>query len=83
MCCTQLAENTGCKNSLSGHHRTTLLGCIFATKACIDDRKNVLNSNISSICPHNMAKFGALAAEIGSGVGTPANRSAESESQDF
>ena len=31
-----------------------------------------------------MAKFGPLAAEIGSGVwGTPANRGAESESQDF
>jgi len=24
------------KNSPSGHHRTTLLGCIFATKALID-----------------------------------------------
>jgi len=36
--------------------------------------KNLLNSNISSTCPHNMANFSALAAEIGSGVwGTPAN----------
>jgi len=32
-----------------------------------------LSSNISSTCPHNMANFGPLAAEIGSGVwGTPA-----------
>jgi len=23
----------------SGHHRTTLSGCVFATKACIDNRK--------------------------------------------
>jgi len=36
--------------------------------------KSLLNSNISSTCPHNMANFGQLAAEIGSGVwGTPAN----------
>jgi len=34
----------------------------------------MLNSNISSICPYNMANFGPLTAEIGSGVwGTPAN----------
>ena len=30
--------------------------------------KNFLNSNISSTCPHNMANFGPLAAEIGWGV---------------
>jgi len=35
-CCTQLAENTGCKNSPSEHHCTTLSGHIFATKARID-----------------------------------------------
>jgi len=28
------------KNSLSAHHRTTLSGYIFATKALIDNRKN-------------------------------------------
>jgi len=27
----RLAENTGCKNSPSAHHRTTLSGHIFAT----------------------------------------------------
>jgi len=43
------------KNSPSGYHPTTLSGYIFATKACIDNRKkNLLNSNISSTCPHNM-----------------------------
>jgi len=63
------------KKSPSGHHRTTLLGCFFATKACIDNRKkNLLNSNMSSTCPHNMAKFGPLTAEIGLPVsGTTAN----------
>jgi len=48
---------------------------IFATKAGIDNRgKNLLNSNISSICPHNMVNFGLLGTEIGLPVwGTPAN----------
>jgi len=63
MCCTRLAENTGRKNrqkSPSGHHRTTLSGYIFATKACIDNRKKVLNSNIFSTSSHNIANFGPL-----------------------
>ena len=57
MCCTRLAENTRRKNRQkfaiwgSGHHRTTLSGCIFATEVSIDNRKNLLNSNISSTCP--------------------------------
>jgi len=51
-------------NSPSGHHPTTLSGFIFATKACIDNRKKVLSNNISSICAHNMVNFGPLAAEI-------------------
>jgi len=57
------------------HHRTTLSGCIFATKARIDNqKKNLLNSIISYTCPHNMVNFGPLAAEIGSLVwGTEAN----------
>jgi len=62
------------KKSPSRYHPTTLSGYIFATKACIDNRKkNLLSSNISSTCPHNMVNFGLLAAEILSGVwGTPA-----------
>ena len=36
--------------------------------------KNLLSSNISSTCPHNMVNFGPLSAEIVSLVwGTPAN----------
>jgi len=36
--------------------------------------KKLLNSNMSSTCPHNMANFGPLTAEIGSGVwGTSTN----------
>ena len=68
---TRLTVNAGRKNrqkSASGHHRTTLLGYIFATKARIDNRKNC------QACPHNMVNFGRLAAEIVSLVwGTPAN----------
>ena len=63
------------QKSPSGHQRTTLSGYIFATKARIKNRKkNLLSSNISSTCSHNMVNFGPLAAEIGSVVwGTPAN----------
>ena len=64
-----------CKKSPSAHHRTTLLGYIFTTKACIDNRKkNLLNGNISSICLYNMVNFRPLTAEIHWRVwGTPAN----------
>jgi len=63
------------KKSPSVYHRTTLSGYIFTTKARIDSRKrNLLSSNTSSTCPHNMANLGPLAAEIGPVVwGTPAN----------
>jgi len=41
---------------------------------CRQSEKNLLNSNISSVCPHNMVNFSPLTAEIVSGVwGTPAN----------
>jgi len=53
------------KNSPSEHHRTTLSGSIFATKASIDNpEKNLLDINISSTCPYNTVNFGPLAAEI-------------------
>jgi len=71
---TRLAANTGRKKSPFWHHRTTLSGCIFAAKACIDNRKNLLNIDTFSTCPHNMANFGLLTAEICWQVwGTPAN----------
>ena len=80
----RLAANAGpkksCQKSPSGHHPTTLSGYIFATnatKACIDNtqsEKNLLSSNISSTCPHNMVNFGPLAAGIVSLVwGPPGN----------
>jgi len=62
------------KKSPSAHHHTTLSGYIFATRARIDNlKKNLLSSNISSRCPHDMVNFGLLAAEIIPVVwGTPA-----------
>jgi len=61
------------QKSPSGHHRTTLSG--YATKARIDNReKNLLSSNMSSTCPHNMVNFVLQTAEIDPVVcGTPAN----------
>jgi len=57
------------------HHCRTLLGHVFAAKACIDSRKkNLLNSSISSTCPHNMVHFSLLMAETSWRIwGTPAN----------
>jgi len=69
-CCTRLAENIGRKNYAKNRHlRTILSGYIFATKACIDNRKkSLLNSNTS------MVNIGPLTAEICWRVwGTPAN----------
>jgi len=63
-----------CKKSPSAHHHTTLSGYIFATKACINNKKNLLSSNISTTCPYNMVNFDPLADEIVSLVwDTPAN----------
>jgi len=42
ICCTWFAHNTDHKNSPSVHHRTTLSGYIFATKACIDSWKKIV-----------------------------------------
>jgi len=75
MCCMWLARNTARKKSPFWHHRTTLSGYIFGTKACIDNRKkNLLNTDTSSTCPDNKVNFGLLTAEICWQVwGTPAN----------
>jgi len=62
------------KKSPSGHHRTTLSGYIFATKARIDNRKNLLSSKYLLQMSPNMVSFDSLAAEIGPVVwGIPAN----------
>jgi len=63
------------KKSPSGHYPTTLLGYIFATKACIDNRKKKLVKQQYVLhMPHNMVNLALLTAEICWRVwGTPAN----------
>jgi len=69
MCCTRLAAITGCKKSPFWHHRITLSGCIFAAKACIDNRQNLLNNDTYSACPHNTVNCGPLTAEMLASLG--------------
>jgi len=77
VCCTWLAENTGCKN----RQKFAMAPSPKFVRLCLRNwgiyqlsGKNLLNSNISSTCFHNMAHFGRLTAEIGSEArGTPAN----------
>jgi len=79
MCCTRLAGNTGRKKDAENWHLGTIPQLCWAESLQLRHvstigKKNLLNSNISSRCPHNMANFGPLAAKIGWGVwGTPAN----------
>jgi len=78
MCCTRLAGNAGRKKSPKIGHLGTIAQVYRAKSSQLRHistiRKNLLSSNISSRCPHNMVNFGPLAAEIGSGVwGTPLN----------
>jgi len=65
-CCTRLAENTGCKNLPSMHHRTTLLDCIFATKVHTDNRKKPVKQQYLPHVSLHYGELGPLAAEIGS-----------------
>jgi len=78
MYCTRLAENTGRKRSPKNRHLGTIAQLCRAVSSQVRHvstiGKNLLNSNISPTCPHNMVNFGPLMAEIGSGVwGTQAN----------
>ena len=77
MCCTQLAENK-CKNYAKNHHLRTIAQLCRAISSQLRHvsriGKNVLNSNISFTCPHNMVNFGPLTAQTCWRVwGTPAN----------
>jgi len=73
----RLAENTGCKVAKNRHLGTIAQLCRVISsqlRHISTMEKNLLSSNISSICPHNMMNFGPLAAEMGPVVwGTPAN----------
>jgi len=74
----RLGENTGRKKVAKNRH----LGIIAQLCRAISPElrhistvgKNLLSSNMSSTCPHNMVNFGWLVDEIGLPVwGTPAN----------
>jgi len=64
MCCTGLAGNAGPKNSQnspSGHHRTTLSGHIFSTKACVGGLSTIGKKLVKQQClPHVASQYGEL-----------------------
>jgi len=67
MCCTRLAEIQDAKiakNWPSAHHRTILSGYIFTTKACIDNRKNLVKQYYLLHVSSQTVNFGPLTAEI-------------------
>jgi len=77
-CCMRLAENTGRKNEAKSCH----LGIIARLCRAISSQlrmyrhseKNLLNGNMTSICPQNILNFSLLTAEIcWQAWGTPAN----------
>jgi len=73
----RLAANAGPKKVAKDRHLGTILQLCRAISSQLRHvstikKKNLLSSNISSTCPHNMLNFGQLAAEIVSLVwGTP------------
>jgi len=78
MCRTRLAENTERKNSPKIRYLRTIVQFCRAVSSQLrhasTNGKNLLSSNISSRCPHNMVNFGPLAAEVDPVVwGTPSN----------
>jgi len=78
MCCTRLAGNTGLRNDAKNRHLGTITQLCRAVSSQLRHistiGKNLLNSNVSLTCPHNMVNFAPLAAEICWQVwDTPAN----------
>jgi len=64
-CCARLAVNAGRKKSSKSRHLGTIPQLCWAISLQLRHvstiRKNLLGSNISSTCPHNMVNFGPLA----------------------
>jgi len=74
MCCTRLGENTGRKNRHFGIIAQLCRPVCLQLRHISTIGKNLLNTDTSSTCPHNMVNFGVLAAEICWRVfGTPAH----------
>jgi len=69
MCCTRLAGNTGRENDAKNRHLRTIAQLCRAISSQLRDvskmEKNLLSSNIFSICSDSMVNFGPLAADIG------------------
>jgi len=66
MCCTRLAENTRRKNRQKfaiWNHRKNVSGCIFATTACIDNRKKLVKQQYLL---RNTSQYGELRPISGS-----------------
>ena len=68
ICCMQLAGNTGRKNDAKNCHLRTIAQLCRALSSQLRHvstiGKNLLSSNISPTCTHNMVNLGLLAAEI-------------------
>jgi len=64
MCCTRLADAKTDAIWPSGHHLTSLSGYIFTTKARLDNREKLLNSNMS----HMSSQYGELRPTNGWGL---------------
>jgi len=74
MYCTWLAENTGRKKSPKNRHLGTIAQLCPAISSQLRHVSTIGTKLVNSTCPHNMANFSLLAAEIGLGIwGTPAN----------
>jgi len=76
MCCARLAGNTGPKKSPKSRHLGTIAQLCRAMSsqlrhASTIGKENLLSSDMSSTCPHNMANFGLLTAEICGEFGAP------------
>jgi len=62
------------KNWPSGHHRTTLSGYIFSTKARVDNREKLVKQQYVLQMSPQYGELRPTKGEIGSGVwGNPAN----------
>ena len=77
-CSTQLTGNAGRKKVAKNRHLGTIAQLCRAPSLQLRHAstigKNLLSSDMSSTCPHNMVNFGLLPVEIVSLVwGTPAN----------
>jgi len=76
-CCMRLAKNTGRKKVAKiaiWAPSPNFVGLYLRKRRVSTIGKNLLSSNMSCTCPHNVVNFGPLAAEIGLPVcGTPAN----------